>query len=161
MEEGQGEKGFEGLASYQHGMRLFEAAYRLATRLPTHERYNLADQLRRAALSVLLNIAEGYGRYHYLDKLRFFYIARGSLCETLSGFIAAHQAGYIEAEQLAWARKIEAETEKSLNGYIGFLRKQQQGGTECGHKLLREDSTEYHVSLLVGSDSPEHANPDS
>ena len=93
MEEGLGEKGFEGLASYQHGLRLFDAAYRLAARLPTHERYNLTDQLRRSALSVLLNIAEGYGRYHYLDKLRFFYIARGSLCETLSGFIAAHQAG--------------------------------------------------------------------
>ena len=161
MEEGQGEKGFEGLASYQHGLRLFEAVYRLAAQLPAHERYNLADQLRRAALSVLLNIAEGYGRYHYLDKLRFFYIARGSLCETLSGFIAARQAGYIEEEQLAWARKIEAETEKSLNGYIGFLRKQQQGGTEYGHKLLREDGPEYHVSLLAGSDPSDHATPDS
>lgn len=161
MEEKQGEKGFEGLACYQHGLRLFEAAYRLATRLPAHERYNLTDQLRRAALSVLLNIAEGYGRYHYLDKLRFFYIARGSLCETLSGFIAARQAGYIEDEQLAWARTVEAETEKSLNGYIGFLRKQQQGGAEYGHKLLREDGPEYHISVFAGSKLPEYVDPDS
>jgi len=161
MEEGQGEKGFEGLACYQHGLRLFKAVYRLAAQLPAHERYNLADQLRRAALSVLLNIAEGYGRYHYLDKLRFFYIARGSLCETLSGFIAACQAGYIEDEQLAWARTAEAEAEKSLNGYIGFLRKQQQGSTEYGHKLLHEDGPEYHISILAGSELPEHTIPDS
>lgn len=161
MEEGQGEKGFEGLACYQHGLRLFEAVYRLAARLPVHERYNLVDQLRRAALSVLLNIAEGYGRYHYLDKLRFFYIARGSLCEILSGFVAARQAGHIEDEQLIWARNTEAEAEKSLNGYIGFLRKQQQGSTEYGNMLLHEDGLEYHVSVFVGSEQPDHANPDS
>ncbi|MEA5567120.1 four helix bundle protein [Anabaena sp. UHCC 0399] len=51
-------------------------AYRLANRLPDCERYNLSDHSRRAASSVLLNIAEGYGRYHYLDRLRFMYIAR-------------------------------------------------------------------------------------
>ena len=161
MEEGQGEKGFEGLASYQHGLRLFEATYRLAARLPAHERYNLTDQLRRSALSVLLNIAEGHGRYHYLDKLRFFYIARGSLCETLSGFIAAHQAGYIEDEQLAWARTVEAETEKSLNGYINFIRKQQQGSAEYGHKLLRDDGPEYHISVPIDVEAPNRAVPSS
>ena len=161
MEDGQGEKGFEGLACYRHGLRLFDAAYRLAARLPVHERYNLADQLRRAALSVLLNIAEGYGRYHYLDKLRFFYFARGSLCETLSGFIAAHQAGYIEDEQLAWARMTEAEAEKSLNGYIGFIHKQQQGSTEYGHKLLRDDGPEYHISIPIGTEISDDPDPSS
>ena len=100
---GRGRRGLRGWRAIVMALRLFDAAYRLAARLPVHERYNLADQLDAAALSVLLNIAEGYGRYHYLDKLRFFYFARGSLCETLSGFIAAHQAGYIEDEQLAWA----------------------------------------------------------
>jgi four helix bundle protein len=161
VEEVQGEMGFEGLACYQHGLRLFDAAYRLAARLPTHERYNLADQLRRAALSVLLNIAEGYGRYHYLDKLRFFYFARGSLCETLSGFVAARQAGYIEDEQLAWVRSTEVETEKSLNGYINFIRKQQQGSTEYGHKLLREDGPEYHIPVPIDDEAPDCADPSS
>ena len=161
MEERLAEKGFGGLACYQHALRLFDAAYRLSTCLPAHERYCLADQLRRAALSVLLNIAEGYGRYHYLDKLRFFYFARGSLCETLSGFIAAHQAGYIEEDQLVWARITEAEAEKSLNGYIGFVRKQQQGSFEYGNKWLHEDGPEYHVSVPADSATFKHANPDS
>ncbi len=58
------------------------------------ERDNLSAQLRRAACSILLNIAEGYGRYHYLDRLRFLYIAPGSLSETLSAFIIAQTLGY-------------------------------------------------------------------
>ena len=139
---------FEGLACYLFSLKLFQAAYQLANHLPDYERYNLADQLRRAALSVLLNIAEGYGRYHYLDKLRFFYIARGSLCETLSVFIASHRVGYTDDQQLAWVRQTEAEAEKSLNGYINFVRKQQQGKSEFGHKLVREDMFEYDVHQL-------------
>ena len=52
--------------------------------LPTSEKYNLTDQLKRAATSVAANIAEGHGRYHYLDNVRFCYIARGSLAEIQS-----------------------------------------------------------------------------
>jgi len=141
------EKGFEGLASYQHALRLLKAAYKLAGELPAYEKYNLADQVRRASLSVLLNIAEGYGRYHYLDRLRFFYIARGSLTEVLSAFIAANSLGYVDDAQLSWVRDTEMEAEKSLNGYIAFIRKQQQGGSEYGNKYVREEEAEYHASI--------------
>lgn len=131
-------RSFENLACYQLGLKLFQAAYKLAGKLPAHEGYNLIDQLRRAALSTILNIAEGYGRYHYLDKLRFFYIARGSMCETWSAFIAAYTVGYIDEDQLAWARDTENEAEKALNGYVNFIRKQQLGSAEYGHKAIRE-----------------------
>ena len=167
MPEAAQGRGFEGLACYQQALRLFEAAYRLAARLPESERYNLADQLRRASLGVLLNIAEGYGRYHYLDKLRFFYIARGSLCETLSACVAACRADYIDEVQLAWVRSTEAETERLLNGYIGFIRKQQQGGAEFGKTVIREQAPEYAIPLLadtpqaaVGSADPQSLVPD-
>ncbi|MBU0510099.1 MAG: four helix bundle protein [Chloroflexi bacterium] len=146
MEE---ERDFESLASYQHALKLLQAAYRLANELPAFERYNLADQLRRSALSVLLNIAEGYGRYHYLDRLRFFYIARGSLTETLSAFISAHALEYIDDEQLTWVRKTETEAEKSLNGYIAFIRKQERGSKEYGNKYMREEQAEYHITLQI------------
>ena len=73
------------LAELEAGpLRDLVETYGLAKRLPTEERYNLVAQMRRSATSVTLNIDEGYGRYHYLDSLRFFYIARGSLTETLS-----------------------------------------------------------------------------
>jgi hypothetical protein len=71
---GQKQLGFEDLDCYQLALQVLKEAYRVANHLPAVERYNLADQLRRAATSVTLNIAEGYGRYHYLDKLRFYYI---------------------------------------------------------------------------------------
>lgn len=80
-------RGFEDLECYQLAMNVFREGYRVAALLPVEEKYNLADQLRRAATSIILNIAEGYGRYHYLDSLRFYYIARGSIMETLTEWI--------------------------------------------------------------------------
>jgi four helix bundle protein len=147
------ELGFENLACYQHSVKLYKAAYKLANDLPVCERYNLADQLRRASLSILLNIAEGYGRFHYLDKLRFFYFARGSLAETLSAFIAAYEVGYIDNTQLNWAREMDAQAQKSLNGYIAFQRKQKQGETEYGSKHVHEEIAEYVVERIRDQES--------
>ncbi len=64
-------RGFEDLECYQLAMKLLQEGYHVASCLPPEEKYNLADQLRRAVTSAVLNIAEGYGRYHYLDSLRF------------------------------------------------------------------------------------------
>jgi four helix bundle protein len=136
-------QGFEELTCYQLALKLLDATYKLAANLPDYEKYNLASQIRSAALSTVLNIAEGYGRYHYLDKLRFFYIARGSLSETRSAFIAAHTVGHIDDVQCQWACNVEAETQKSLNGYIDYIRRQQQGKKEFGHQVLKEDRVEY------------------
>jgi four helix bundle protein len=145
---------FENLVCYQQGLKLLEAAYRLAESLPAYERFNLADQIRRAAQSTVLNIAEGYGRFHYLEKLHFFYIARGSLCETLSAFISAHQVGYVDDDQLSWVRNIESEAEKALNGYIAFIRKQRQGGEEFGNRLVREDQQDYQIDRMLTKENP-------
>lgn len=135
------DRGFESLEFYQDSLKLLKAAYRLAESLPDYERYNLSDQLRRAACSVVLNIAEGYGRYHYLDRLRFMYIARGSLAETKSAFIVAETVGYCTTEQLNWVSQIKAQIEKGLNGYCRFIRSQQQGGQEYGNQYIRDKQT--------------------
>ena len=55
--------------------------------LPSEEKWNLNQQLRRSSLSISANIAEGYGRFYYQDNVRFCYIARGSLEETLSHLV--------------------------------------------------------------------------
>ena len=130
------ERGFESLDFYQDSLTLLKASYKLAGDLPNYERYNLSEQLRRASSSILLNIAEGYGRYHYLERLRFLYIARGSLAETLSAFIMAETLGYCTKAQLDWSRELKQKIEKNLNGYCRFLRKQQQGGQEYGNQYL-------------------------
>ncbi|BAZ02492.1 hypothetical protein NIES37_65050 [Tolypothrix tenuis PCC 7101] len=130
-----GDRGFETLGFYQDSLKLLKAAYRLADSLPDCERYNLSDQLHRASASILLNIAEGYGRYHYLDRLRFMYIARGSLAETKSAFIIAENLGYCNTEQLHWVSQLKDQIEKGLNGYCRFIRSQQQGKEEYGTRL--------------------------
>jgi four helix bundle protein len=140
------EQGFENLEFYQDSLKLVKAAYRLAGEMPEYERYNLADQLRRAACSVALNIAEGYGRYHYLERLRFMYIARGSLAETHSAFLIAKTLGYCTDEQIHWIGALRAQIEKQLNGYCRFIRSQQQGGAEYGSKYIAEDQELYKIS---------------
>ena len=132
------ERDFESLDFYQDSLKLLKASYKLAKDLPNYERYNLSDQLRRASCSILLNIGEGYGRYHYLDRLRFLYIARGSLSETLSAFIIARNLGYCNDVQLNWSRELKIKIEKNLNGYCRFIRRQKQGGKEYGHQYLKE-----------------------
>ena len=131
------DKGFESLEFYQDSLKLLKAAYRLADNMPNHERYNLSDQIRRASCSILLNISEGYGHYHYLERLRFLYIARGSLAETLSAFIIAHNIGYCSSEQLNWVRQLKEKIEKNLNGYCRFIRSQQQGKKEYGNQYVK------------------------
>jgi four helix bundle protein len=135
-QQNEPERSFESLNFYQDSLKLLKASYRLAGDLPNYERYNLTDQLRRASCSILLNTAEGYGRYHYLDRLRFLYIARGSLSETLSGFIIAQNLGYCDEFQLDWSRQLKQKIEKNLNGYCRFIRKQKQGGREYGNQYL-------------------------
>jgi four helix bundle protein len=139
------ERGFEGLDFYRDSLKLLKAAYRLAGSLPDYERYNLTDQLRRAAVSIGLNIAEGYGRYHFLDRLRFLYIARGSLNETLSCFIIAEQLEYCDAAQMEWTRQLVSSIEKNLNGYCRSIRQLQQGGDEFGVRYTAEEHTLYIV----------------
>ena len=146
------QRGFEDLECYKLALGVVREAYQVAQRLPPEEKYNLADQLRRAAVSVTLNIAEGYGRYHYLDSLRFFYIARGSLNEVLSAFITCDTVRLLTGE-LPRQRELCHSALRSLNGYIRYVRGQRQGHLEYGERAVHENSPIYSVS-------PEEINAD-
>ncbi len=140
-------RGFEDLECYQLAMNVFREAYRIASLLPVEEKFNLANQLRRAATSIILNIAEGYGRFHYLDTLRFYYMARGSMMEVLSAFIACDDQQYTTA-QLDRQRELCHAALRSLNGYIRYVRGQQQGKQEYGERAIKEEATTYSISDL-------------
>jgi four helix bundle protein len=140
-------RGFEDLECYQLAMNIFREGYKIASLLPAEEKYNLADQLRRASTSIVLNIAEGYDRYHYLDSLRFYYFARGSIMEVLSAFIACDDRAYTHSE-LSQQRELCHAALRSLNGYIRYVRTQQQGKKEYGDHAVKEDAATYTISDL-------------
>lgn len=140
----KGMNGFEDLECYQLGKQVFKEAYRVVSLLPPEEKYNLADQLHRAATSVILNIAEGYGRYHFLDCLRFYYIARGSINEVLSALIACDELHYTMNE-ISIQRELCHSALRSLNGYIRYVRGLQQGKQEYGERAVKEETAIYEV----------------
>ena len=76
-------------------MEIAEKIFRLSDILPKKEDYGFTSQIRRSALSVSANIAEAFGRYHRLDKINFYYMARGSLTETQSHLEYGARVGYI------------------------------------------------------------------
>lgn len=137
-------RGFEDLECYKLAIQVFRETYRVVPLLPPEEKYNLADQLRRAATSAILNIAEGYGRYHYLDSLRFYYIARGSLMETLSALIACNELKYTQNE-IVRQRELCHSALRSLNGYIRYVRNQQQGKQEYGERAVKDEAPVYNI----------------
>jgi four helix bundle protein len=91
--------------------------------LPMDERYRMGDQILRAARSTTANIAEGYGRFHYLDNAKFCSNARGSCWETVDHMITASDEGLISDDILTEGRAIASKAVALLNGYISYLRK--------------------------------------
>ena len=120
-------KTFEELKCWQacRVLRLF-VKDEIVPLFPKDEKFRLIDQITRAARSTTANIAEGYGRFHYLDNAKFCCNARGSCWETLDHLITAHDENYIDSTQLQSGRDKVSEVVKILNGYISYLKKSSQ-----------------------------------
>lgn len=103
-------------------LRIF-VARTLCKALPNDERYRLGDQVLRSARSTTANIAEGYGRFHYLDNAKFCSNARGSCWETIDHMITAADENLIPEDLLNQGREIANKAVALLNGYISYLRK--------------------------------------
>jgi four helix bundle protein len=93
----------------------------ITPQLPTEERYSLVDQLLRAARSTTVNIAEGFGRRHYLDNAKFIRNSLGSQYECLDHLITGNDEGMISDEQLANFRVIFEKSSALSNGYASYL----------------------------------------
>ena len=150
--------GIESLIVWQASIELaVKVCSEIINLLPSKEKYALATQLRRSAQSIPANIAEGYGRYYYQDNVRFCYIARGSLEETVSHLILANKLGYISEDVLQSYLQLTNELRRMLNGYIAFLKRSKRGENEPGSEL-REDSKNVYVGdhHLEPLDPPYH-----
>lgn len=108
---------------WQSAMVIAEQVFAITDKLPRKEDYGFTAQVRRAALSISANIAEAFGRSHTLDKVNFYYIARGSVTETQSHLEYGHRVGYLSASV---ARDLTDKLElvhSDLNKVISALRK--------------------------------------
>ena len=114
--------------------------------LPIEEKWALDQQIRRSSQSIPANIAEGHGRFYFQDNVRFCYIARGSLEETLSHIVYAYKVGYI-SESIYKTFAADGENlNRLINGYIAFLKKSKQGANEPGaNYAVREMPSDYIV----------------
>ncbi len=98
-------KNYKELNVWQKSYELCLKIYRITAKFPNEERYGLTSQIRRSAVSVPSNIAEGYGRKTTLDYIRMLYISYGSVCELETQILLAGYLGFIEKGELGTAKK--------------------------------------------------------
>jgi four helix bundle protein len=113
---------FRELRVWQLGMEVTEKVYRLTTDFPKSETYGLSSQMRRAAVSIPSNIAEGQGRDSTKEFLHFLAIAFGSICELETQLLLAHRFSYLSDNDLQTVLQILTETSKTVRGLQKSLK---------------------------------------
>ena len=113
---------FEDLEVYKTAREFRKAMYAVTRRLPDFERYELGSQIRRAAVSLTNNMAEGHGRFHYPDQIRFFLHSRGSLQELVDDLNTCLEENYLSTDQVAKLKEQARGVLILINGYLRYLR---------------------------------------
>ena len=144
----KGKRGFEDLECYQLALDVMAKIHAFSKTLPSDEKYELYAQIRRSSKGVTGNIAEAYGRYHYLDSLHYYSIARGELNETLAHLINARVLEYIKQDDFDALYKLIRQTEQALNGFMSYVRRQRAGSQDYGSKKIAESQTDYDVTVF-------------
>ncbi|MFH0858851.1 MAG: four helix bundle protein [Candidatus Omnitrophota bacterium] len=116
------EYSFEKLDLYNLAREYRGKIYKLVKELPSEEKFNLTNQMRRAALSLTNNIAEGHGRYHFQENIQFLRQSRGSLEELIDDINLCIDEEYAEGDRLSKLKEEAYCLLKSLNSYIKYLR---------------------------------------
>jgi len=112
---------------YQRARAFRKHVYELIRRWPQEERYCLGSQMRRAAISITNNIAEGHGRWHYQENIHFCRMAPGSTEETIDDLNTCLDESYATSDVLANLKAEAYELIRRIKGYIAYLRKTKQG----------------------------------
>ena len=112
---------YKELKVWQRAYRLCLEVYRITRTFPKEERYNLTSQIRRAAVSIPSNIAEGYGRKTTPDYVRALYIAYGSICELETQIMLAADLKCTSGEIMAALQEDIREVERMLKALIRSL----------------------------------------
>ena len=120
--EGNDFRTFEDLEVYQLAREFRKKMYGVTRQLPDFEKFELASQIRRAAVSLTNNIAEGHGRYHFADQVRFFLGSRGSLQELVDDLNVCDDEKYLQNDEVAELKEKAWRVLGLINGYLRYLR---------------------------------------
>jgi len=116
-------KSFTDLIVWQKAHRLVLLIYQLTKEFPKEELYSLVDQMRRAVVSITSNIAEGFGRQTYKEKIQFYYLASASLTELKNQILIARDLGYLKPTQELY--NLCNDVHKLLNGLISASKRRR------------------------------------
>lgn len=116
---------FEQLLAFQRAVDLTVDLYRATEALPKHEVFGLTSQMRRAAISVVSNIAEGQGRLTFGEWRQLLSHARGSLYEVQAQIITAHRLGYLDDDNTARLQRAARAAARPLAGLIAWVKKRE------------------------------------
>lgn len=115
-------KSFTDLVAWQEGHKLALMVYKSTTQWPREEIFGLTSQVRRAAVSITSNIAEGFSRRSWKDKSQFYFIALGSVTELQNQLLLAKDLKYFKEDDFKTAASVSVNISKLINGLIKSLR---------------------------------------
>jgi four helix bundle protein len=108
------------LEVWKHSRTLVSEIYSITKKFPQTELFGITNQMRRSAISVPSNIAEGCGRNHKKDSIQFFYIARGSIYELETQVYLCFDQNYIDEKNLNNILNTITTCKKLINGFIKY-----------------------------------------
>lgn len=117
---------FTDLDAWKEGHRLVVIIYRLTKHFPQDEQFGLTSQIRRAVISITSNVAEGFSRGSYKDKIRFYEMALGSLTEVQNQLLVARDVAYLTDDVFQELAKKTVLVHKLINGLIKRSRTYQR-----------------------------------
>lgn len=149
-------RSFEDLEVYKAMREFRKLMYRVAKRLPDFEKFGLASQIRRAAVSLTNNLAEGHGRFHFLDQIKFTLISRGSLQELIDDLNICSDENYLPTDEAVAFKNAGWQVLKLANGYLRYLRDRKFGSSlelheapeRCSSVVDNDESMEWLEELL-------------
>ncbi len=113
---------FTDLEVWQEAHKLVLLVYKTTKNFPKEELFGLVSQLRRAAVSITSNIAEGFSRYSYKEKAQFYSMALGSLTELQNQLVIGRDVGYLNKEVFIQLSEQSVVVHKLLNAFIKRTR---------------------------------------
>ena len=157
-------RSFEDLEVYKAGREFRKQMYKIARALPDFEKFGLASQIRRAATSLTNNPAEGHGRFHFLDQIKFTLISRGSLEELIDDLNICFDENYAPSSKVEELKTTAWQVLKLTNGYLRYLRDRKVGASLEIRKTpptYLDDGTEESMEWLndLMEDRPELTQP--